>query len=146
VANLPKAKITSKAFFYRASGQFELAKDLYVEAGVRRIALKLTANIADFDQVEWKPGITESQIGLTYRPMLTKNLRLILRGALGGLEDPDHQTTDLNGILEWTPKKHFLLAAGYGQLTLTVDGAIRNKAIHLHQNLYGPIVAIGIPF
>lgn len=147
-ASLPKAKVSSKFFFYRAAGQFELVKDkdLFVEIGVRRIGLRLTADIADFDEVQWKPGITESQIGLTYRPMLTKSLRLILRGALGGLEDPDHQTTDLNGILEWTPKKHFLIAAGYGQLTVTIDGKILTKSIHLHQNLYGPIVAIGIPF
>src|SRR6476469_1108892 len=40
-----------------ARGGFALAKNLYVDAGVRRFALDSRAKALQFEEVEWKPGV-----------------------------------------------------------------------------------------
>ncbi|HEX7137731.1 MAG TPA: hypothetical protein VF219_07790 [Vicinamibacterales bacterium] len=57
--NLKVNTIASKVM-----GGFEVAPALYVDGGVRRFALDMTASILDFQPVTWKPGIVGRRMGL----------------------------------------------------------------------------------
>jgi len=129
-----------------ARAGFALAPNLYVTGGVRRFALDLSARALDFDEVDWKPGVWEPTIGGSYKPKLSKSLRLFLSGDYGGIGSDEHSTATLTGRLEWQPAAHFSLTVGYGYLRLRAEGTLVNKPIELKQTLHGPIIGIGIPF
>src|SRR5579872_3766334 len=69
----------------RLLGGVRVAPDLYVDGGVRRLALKMTASVLSFPTLTWKPGIWESVIGVTYRPEFGKKLRMLAQADVGGL-------------------------------------------------------------
>ena len=72
--------------------------------------------------------------------------RLLAHADYGGSESGDHSSFSATGSLEWQPRPHFLLNLGYGLFTVSADGQIRNRPLHLDQTLHGPIIGIGIPF
>ncbi len=93
-------------------GGFEVAPALYVEGGVRRFALDMTASILNFQPVNWKPGIWKPVIGTTYRPQLNKKLRLFTQADLGFSTDNSNRTSAATATLEWKPISHLSLGAG----------------------------------
>ena len=124
---------------------FEVVPDLYLEAGARYVGLEMKATIDDFPTRSWEPDQWGGVFGLTYRPLLGKNWRLILHGDYGGVGTDSYS---INGAakIEWQPLKHFLLVAGVTAIYLNTEGTIGNKSVELEQTLYGPIIGFGIPF
>ena len=64
----PHFNLSLDTFAYRVMGGFRIAPALYIDGGVRRFAVKMTASILDFQPVTWKPGMWEAVIGATFRP------------------------------------------------------------------------------
>jgi hypothetical protein len=145
-AERPNLKVDVGTFLGAARIGVRVLPDLFVSTGVRRIALDVKATALVFDEVQWKPGIWESLVGLSYTPRLSPHWRLLTKVDYGGLGADNHETVTANASIEWHPASHFALNLGYGLFKLEVDGTVRNKPIHLDQTLHGPIVGIGIPF
>ena len=143
---LPNLKVKVNTLL--GSGHFgvRVAPALFVNAGVRRVALNIKASAFDFNEVEWEPGAWEGLIGASYTPHLASHLRLIARADYGGLGSEVVTTTSATGSLEWEALPHFVLTFGYGYLALKADGEIRSRPIHLKQTLHGPIIGIGFTF
>jgi len=125
---------------------FEVATDLYLEGGVRWLALDVKATVADYPTASWKPAMLEPVVGFTYRPLVGKHWRFVLHGDVGGLVTGDSTTANGAIKLEWQPAKHFLLVAGGTVMYLGTEGTIGPKSVKLDQTLYGPIIGVGIPF
>jgi hypothetical protein len=52
---------------------YEAVPDLFLEAGVRYVALDMKATVGDTPRVNWKPDLLQPVVGFTYRPLLGKN-------------------------------------------------------------------------
>ncbi len=144
--DVPFAHITVKFFVWGLAGGYEVARDLYVEGGVRLISLNLGASILEFPEVKWNPDIWQPVVGATFHPQLTKRWRLYAHADAGGLGITSNWTAVGTGRFEWQPARHFELTLGYGFLYFSGGGDILSKPVHLTQTLHGPIIGIGIPF
>jgi hypothetical protein len=140
----PFARLEVDTVSGRLFGGFRVLPNLFVDAGVRRLALKLNASILAYPLETWKPGIWQPAIGLTWRPQFGSKLRFLAQGSVGGGDN--HSTSELTGTLEWKPVRHFAVGGGYGFMRIRADGMLRNKSIHLRQTLQGPTFTLGIPF
>ena len=125
---------------------YEVVPDLYLEGGVRWLALDMQATISDYPTESWKPDLLEPVVGLTYRPLVGKHWRLVLHGDVGGLVTGDSTTATGSAKVEWQPAKHFLLVAGGTVQYLRTEGTTGARSVKLDQTLYGPIIGFGIPF
>ncbi len=119
---------------------------VFVNAGVRRVAVNLRASAFDFPEVQWKPGVWEELVGVTLTPRLSSKLRLIARADYGGFLNDAHSTFAANGSLEWEPVSHLVVTMGYGVFDFDVDGTLLTKPISFGQTLHGPIFGIGFTF
>lgn len=142
----PNARLDVDTIAGRLLGGVRVLPGLFIDGGVRRLALKMTASVLAFPTESWKPGIWEPVVGITYRPQFGNTLRILAQGNAGGLGQSDHRTYELTATLEWIPFAHFTMGGGYGLLRVRADGTLRNKPVHLRQTLQGPIVTLGIPF
>jgi len=125
---------------------FEVATDLYLEGGMRWLALDMQATVADYPAASWKHDTLEPVVGFTYRPLVGKHWRFVLHGDVGGLVTGDSTTANGAIKLEWQPAKHLLFVVGGTVMYLSTEGTIGPKSVKLDQTLYGPIIGVGIPF
>ena len=142
----PRFEITLDTIAFKVLGGFKIAPALYADGGVRRLALKVTASILNFEPVTWKPGIWEPVVGLTFRPQLSKTVRIFTQAHLGFSGDNSSRSGAANASVEWKPIRHLTFGGGWGWSYLRVDGTILRGPIHLSQTLNGPIITLGIPF
>jgi hypothetical protein len=142
----PRLGLSVNTIYGQALGGFEVAPNLYAEGGVRRFALKMTASVLTFPEVTWKPGLWEPVVGMTFRPMLARKVRLMTHADIGGIGQDGHRTATATARIEWKPIGHLALGGGWGWLYLRADGTILTKPVHLQQTLKGPILTLGIPF
>jgi hypothetical protein len=145
-ADRPRLSVKADTILGAAQVGVRVVPDLFVDVGVRRVALNVRASALVFDEVQWKPGLWESLVGASYTPRLSPSWRLIAHADYGGLEANNHSTISANASVQWKPASHLVLNLGYGLLKLTVDGNVLLKPIHLDQTLHGPVIGIGIPF
>ena len=127
----PHFDFTVDTIAFRVLGGFEVAPALYLDGGVRRLALNMTASILNFQSVSWKPGILEPVVGVTYRPMLRKNVRLFTQADVGFSTDDSSRTGAATASVEWKPISHMSLGAGWGWTYVRVSGTILTRDVRL---------------
>ncbi len=143
----PHFNLTMDTISFKLMGGFRVAPAFYIDAGVRRFAVNMTASILDFQPVTWKPGIWEPVVGATFHPELSRNLRLFTQADIGFSGDDSSRSGAVTAIIEWKPLRHLSLGGGWGWTYLRVDGTIvTGKDVHFSQTLNGPLLTLGIPF
>jgi hypothetical protein len=143
----PRFDLTVDTIAFRLLGGFEVAPALYVEGGVRRFALDMTASILNFQPVNWKPGIWHPVVGVTFHPQINGKLRILTQADIGWSGDDSSRSGSATASIEWKPISHLSFGGGWGWMHLRVDGTIStNKDVHLSQTLNGPLLTLGIPF
>ena len=143
----PHFNLDMDTISFRVMGGFRVAPAFYIDGGVRRFQVKMTASILDFHPVTWKPGIWEPVVGATFRPQFTRNLRLFTRADVGFTGSDSSRSGAATAVIEWRPISHLTLGGGWGWMYLKADGTIlTDKDVHFSQTLNGPLVSIGIPF
>jgi hypothetical protein len=142
----PNLKVDVGTFFAGARLGARVLPNMFVYTGFRHMSLNVKATALVFDEVQWKPGIWEGLVGLSYTPRLSPHWRLLTKADYGGFGADDHETMTATASIEWHPASHLAVNMGYGLFKLEVDGTVRNRAIHLDQTLHGPILGIGITF
>lgn len=143
----PNFHLSMDTISFRVLGGFEVVPALYIDAGVRRLAVNMTASILDFQPVTWKPGIWEPVVGVTFRPQLSKNLRLFSQANVGFSGDDSSRSGTVTALVEWKPLSHLSIGAGWGWMYVRAEGTISNdRAVHFSQTLNGPQLTLGIPF
>jgi hypothetical protein len=140
---LPRFDLDLDTITLKVTGGFRVAPDLYIDAGVHHLAVKMNASILDFAPVEWKPGIWEPLVGATFRPYLKKNLRVFAHTDFGF---GDKRSASASARLEWKPFPYFAIGGGWGWMYVKADGTIRDRDIHFNETLNGPVFTLGIPF
>jgi hypothetical protein len=143
---LPSFKLNLDTISGKLIGGVQIARALYVDGGVRRYAISMKASILDRPEVDWKPGIWEPVVGLTFRPEFRRTLRLFTQAEYGGIGDDSHKSSSVTALLEWRPMQHLTIGAGYGLMHLRADGTILTKPVHFSQTLNGPMLTLGLVF
>ena len=142
----PNFDLTLDTIAFKVMGGVELAPALYIDGGVRRFALNMNASILNFQPVNWKPGIWEPVVGTTFRPRLSKKLRILTQADIGFSTDDSIRSGSATATVEWKPTGHLSLGAGWGWAYVRADGTILTKDVHFAQTLNGPMLTLGIPF
>lgn len=124
---------------------------LYLEAGVRRIAVDVSAQVLDYPEVKRKPGVWDPVIGATYRAPLGAHWVLTLHGDGGGFGVGSEVDANARVLLDWNMARHVGLALGYQYLYLRVlndevsVGGV-TKTLKLGTSFSGPIVGVKLLF
>jgi hypothetical protein len=122
-----------------------VAPDLYVTAGVRRLALKYDITLGDLPHFSRKPGVWDPVVGIGWhrvRPNVEWHASFEGGGFGVGAD------VDLGGAvrLDWKPVRHFGLTAGYNVLYLKVTDSVAGRTVIVKPTLHGPAVGFGLYF
>lgn len=141
----PVLRVDVDAIYGHGSLGYKLGSDVYVTAGVRRLALKY--DIALDDRLfEREPGIWDPLIGVSWHHKSGPKLDLhavFEGGGFGVGADTDISTTVR---LDWKPVSHFGLTVGYNTLYLKISDTVANKTFKVTQSMHGPLFGIGFYF
>ena len=141
----PVLRVDVDAIYGHGSLGFELGSDVYVTAGVRRMALKYDIEF-DGRQFERKPGLWNPLVGVAWHHKAGPKLDLhavFEGGGFGVGADADVSTSFR---FDWKPTTHFGITAGYETLYLKFTDTVQNRAFSVTQSMHGPIFGIGLYF
>jgi len=129
----------------------EVVKHLYLEGGVRRLAVDVSAEVLDYPEVSRKPGVWDPQVGMTYRVPMGEHWLLTMHGDGGGFGVGSEIDVNASVTLDWRMARHFGLTLGYGLLYFRledewVDNARFEKTLELGTTLHGPIIGFKLLF
>ena len=132
-------------FYAHATAGRRIVQDLYVTAGVRRLALKYEISSPEFGSFSRKPGVWNPLIGLGYH--LVRE-RFELHGVFEGGGFGVGAESDIGASVraDWKPFRHFGLTAGYSFLRYRVADDLAGRTFEATHSLQGPVVGIGLYF
>ena len=147
----PYARVSGNVILGELQTGFEAVKNLYVEGGVRRLALDIEAEVLEYPKVSRKPGVWDPIVGMTYRVPLGSHWLLTLHGDGGGFGVGSEVDLATNLTLDWRATRHFGLTLGYGLLYFRVrdsllEGTTVDDTLELGTTLHGPILGFKLLF
>jgi hypothetical protein len=147
----PNVKITGNLILGEVFTGVEVVKHLYLEGGVRRLAVDISAEVLDYPEVSRKPGVWDPQVGLTYRVPMGEHWLLTMHGDYGGFGVGSEVDLNTSLTLDWRMTRHFGLTLGYGLLYFRledewVDSARIENSLELGTTLHGPILGFKLLF
>ena len=141
----PLLKVDADVIYFHVTGGRKIVKDLYVTAGVRRLALKYDILLADQYRFERKPGVWDPLIGVGWHTIHGKwEFHGTFEG--GGFGVGSEVELSSTARLDWKPIPHFGLTGGYQVLYFKVEDDVLNRPFTVRQTLHGPMVGIGLYF
>jgi hypothetical protein len=141
----PVLSVDVDAIYFHVSGGLEVVDDLYVTAGVRRLALKYNIKLGDRPDFERKPGVWDPLVGLGWHRAGEKlEVHAILEGGGFGVGTDVELSAGLR--LDWKLARHFGFTAGYNFLYFKLSDTLAGREFTVKQTMHGPAVGIGIYF
>jgi hypothetical protein len=107
----PLVDVNLDFVFGNAMAGREMLPNLYVEGGVRRLALDIHATV-ESSSASRSPGFWDPLIGLTYRRQLGRKWRILIHGDGGGFGVGSDVDVTATGRAEWQFARHFGIAMG----------------------------------
>lgn len=123
----------------------EILPNLYVEGGVRRLALDIHATVGA-SSASRSPGYWDPLIGLTYRRQLGRKWRILIHGDGGGFGVGSDVDVAATARAEWQLARHFGIAMGYGGMHFSDTNTVNGSTLKVSPTLHGPIFGLGIFF
>jgi hypothetical protein len=131
--------------FGHAMAGREVLPDLYVEGGVRRLALDIHATV-ESSSASRSPGFWDPLVGLTYRRQLGRKWRILIHGDGGGFGVGSDVDVTATGRAEWQFARHFGITMGYGGMHFSESNTVAGRTLTISPTLHGPIFGFGIFF
>jgi hypothetical protein len=124
---------------------------LYLEGGVRRLAVDVSARVLDYPEVSRKPGVWDPIVGMTYRVPMGEHWLLTMHGDGGGFGVGSEVDVNASLTLDWRMARHFGMALGYGLLYFRLEDQLLDssrveKTLKLGTTLHGPIIGFKLLF
>ena len=122
-----------------------VAPDLYLTAGVRRLALKYEITLGEMPSLSGKPGIWNPLVGIGWHRTRPKaELHASFEGGGFGVGTD----VDLAGTvrMDWKPTRHLGVTGGYNVLYLRVTDTVAGRTVIVKPMVHGPVVGIGLYF
>lgn len=147
----PNVEVSGDLIYGEALTGVRLAGGLWVEGGVRRLAVDVAAKVLDYPEVSRKPGAWDPIVGLTYRAPLGRLVLLTLHGDAGGFGVGTDLDSAAHITLDWRVVEHFGLTFGYGLLYFRLEDTVLDatrleKTLKFGTTLHGPIVGFKLLF
>lgn len=141
----PVLSVDADVIYGHGSVGYMVAKDLYVTAGIRRMALKYEIKFGDQLNFERKPGVTVPLVGLAWH---RKGDRLDVHAVFeGGGFGVGSDVEMFGGVrFDFRPMTHFGLTGGYNLLYFKVTNEVAKRTFKIEQSLHGPVLGIGFYF
>jgi hypothetical protein len=144
-AERPLLTVDLDLIYGHANLGLRVAPDLYLTAGVRRLALKYDITLGELPHLSRKPGVWDPLVGIGWhRSGSTIEWHASFEGGgFGAGAD-----VDLAGTvrMDWKPVRHFGLTAGYNVLYLKVSDTVAGRTVVVEPTVHGPVVGIGFYF
>ncbi len=142
----PNATVDSDVVYGEAFGGVRLNRHVALIGGVRRLAVKVSAEIVDLPRFERKPGLWDPLVGMQFdwQPWTRGHVQTtVLGGGFGVGSD-----VDLSARLkmDWQLARHVGLVMGYQILYFDISHTVAGRTFDTQQTLHGPILGIGIYF
>ena len=141
----PFAEVHLDFVFGNAMAGREVLPNLYVEGGVRRLALDLHAKV-ETSSASRSPGFWDPLVGLTYRRQLGRKWRILIHGDGGGFGVGSDVDVTATARAEWQFARHFGIAMGYGGMHFSESDTVDERTLSISPTLHGPIFGFGIFF
>lgn len=143
----PVLRVDADVIYFHLTGGAKVFKDLYVNAGVRRLALKYDIGIADYPDFERKPGLWDPVVGVGWHTE-GEDRKLEFHGTFefGGFGVGTDSEVAAALRVDYKPLSHFGITAGYSLLYFKLEDTVRNRTFKVEQTLHGPLVGIGFYF
>ena len=141
----PLAKVNLDFVFGDAMVGREVVPGLYLEGGVRRLALDVHATVGS-DSASDSPGFWDPLVGLTYSRVLGKKWRVLMHGDGGGFGAGTDVDVTATARAEWQFARHFGLGMGYGGMHLSESHTEAGKTVSVSPTMHGPIFGFGLFF
>lgn len=141
----PFASVNLDFIFGNALLGREVLPDLYVEGGIRRLAVDVHATVGS-DSAKRSPGFWDPLVGLTYRRQLGRKWRVLIHGDGGGFGVGSDVDVTASGRAEWQFARHFGVTMGYGGMHFSESNTVSGKTLTIRPTLHGPIFGFGIYF
>ena len=122
-----------------------IAPDLYITAGVRRVAFKYDITIGTLGSFSGKPGLWDPTIGIGWHragPTLEWHASFD-GGGFGVGADVD---LGASFRIDWKMARHFGIAFGYDLLYLKLADSVRGRELTVAATFHGPTIGIGLYF
>jgi hypothetical protein len=147
----PYLKVSGDVIYGELFAGIEVVDHLYVEGGVRRLAVDVTAQVLDYPEVSRKPGVWDPIVGLTYRAPMGEHWLLTMHGDGGGFGVGSEVDANAFVTLDWRMARHFGLTLGYAltyfRLEDTVlDSTRLERTLELGATFHGPIIGFKLLF
>lgn len=140
----PKVSISTSAIYGDVFAGRQIYHNLALTGGVRRLALKIDAQLGNLPEQHWEPGVWDPMVGLDWRGALSHkwSVRLDLAGGGFGVGND----IDLSGSFrgDWRFARHFGLTMGYAALHFQNTDTVLNHVHKTKQTLNGPVFGFGI--
>lgn len=142
----PHASLDFDVLYGQIMGGYEVFHNLSLEGGVRRMALKITANVDGYPSVQRKPGVWDPLVGLSYKIVPGRKWRINVHADGGGFGVGSDSDVGLSGTAEWRFARHFGLTFGYAALHFKITDGVGNQELSIQQTMHGPVFGFGIYF
>ena len=141
----PALTVDVDVIYFHVSGGRRVVKDLFLTAGVRRLALKYNIDVEEFGDFERKPGVWDPLIGLGWHTVRPKfEFHVVVEGGGFGVGTDVEFAGSVRA--DWKPFTHFGVTGGYQWLYFELEDTVRNRPFQVTQTLQGPILGVGIYF
>jgi len=141
----PHLTVDLDLIYGHASLGRRVAPDLYLTAGVRRLALKYDITLGELPHFSRKPGLWDPLVGIGWhRPGPKVEWHASFEGGGFGVgADVDLASTI---HLDWKPVRHFGFTGGYNVVYLKFTDTVAGRTVIVEHTVHGPVVGIGLYF
>jgi hypothetical protein len=141
----PNLTVDVDLIYGYVSGGRRIAKNLFVTAGLRRLALDYDITLAGFETFSNKPGLWDPLVGIGYHHVGDSfEFHASFEGGGFGVG----ADSDIGGTarVDWKPFRHFGFTAGYNFYRLKFNRDVGPLEFSVTQRTAGPVAGIGLYF
>ena len=125
----PVLEVDADAVYFHAAASVRVVNDLYLGAGVRRLALKYNIRLGDLEPFERKPGLWDPLVGVSWHSYPNDSFEFHANFDVGGFGVGTAFETSTGARVDWKPFRHFGLTAGYSLLYFKVEHTVREPDV-----------------
>jgi len=141
---LPRVAISTQIAFGDLLAGRQIYRHVSLTGGVRRMGLRISAQVENSGERTWRPGFWDPLIGLDWRNRLSRKWTAQVSVDGGGFGVGSEVDFSARAHADWRFARHFGVLMGYGILHFQDSDTVLGRTYKTRQALNGPIFGFGI--
>ena len=141
---LPRVAISTQIAFGDLLAGRQIYRHVSLTGGVRRMGLRISAQVENSGERTWRPGFWDPLIGLDWRNRLSRKWTAQVSVDGGGFGVGSEVDFSARAHADWRFARHFGVLMGYGILHFQDSETVLGRTYKTKQTLNGPIFGFGI--